>query len=127
MRTFVLAAGIALLGTGCVQTTMITRCYVLDNDPDNSRINIAYDDTLPEETYNGTMLGIPATLTITDAAGGDPMTIPGYWRDDSRFVYPTGDYFERLGNTIVGHTQSTTPEGVDGLIDGLIATETECR
>lgn len=103
--------------------TVVARCYLMD---DAQRIRIAYDQSAPEERYNDVSLGVPATLTITDADGGNPFETPGYWRDDSKFVYPTGDSFEVVGSTLVGHNQTSVPGGAVGL-DGIVATEIRCE
>ena len=126
MRFGVIISVLIFLGAGCLQTSLITRCYGINDDADHSRISIAYDPTASEEAYNGMSLGVPATLTVAGATGEDPLLVTGYLRDGNRFVYPTGDYFEMVDNTLVGHAQ-TPHKDRDNLIEGIVATETECR
>lgn len=116
---------VVLLGAGCTQQseTMVARCYLTD---DAQTIRISYDQSALEERFNDVSLGVPATLTMIDAEDGDPFETPGYWRDDSKFVYPTGDFFEVVGNTLVGHNQ-TPASGDAGGFEGIVATEIDCK
>lgn len=113
-----------LAGAGCSSsTTQVHRCYEIDNDPENTRIIIAYDTASPEEEY----FGVQGTITITDKENANPEKTIVWMRENfTRATYADGAYFLIEEDKITGYPDPLMPSK-PSVITGITASEIACE